>query len=167
MSEYKIHNGHVVEDVGRCFENKTLPLVRQIEGFFRLAGMLATVEIIEDGPAEIETDLNPDPINRPDEPERVEGETKQDRVRRLAGRIAKDLSSCLFCDYGTDWTWDKLCSVLEDMKILANAKGQPIKFQADEPTLGETALTAYIQSLKDEVEELFNRRLTKGNNGKT
>ena len=69
-----------------------------------------------------------------DEPERVEGETKQDRVRRLAGRIAKDLGNCLFCDYGTNWSWDKLCSVLEDMKTLANAKGQPIKFPADEPT---------------------------------
>ena len=56
-------------------------------------------------------------------PERLEGETKQDRVRRLASQIAKDLHNCLFCDYGTGWSWDKLCSVLEDMKTLANAKG--------------------------------------------
>lgn len=51
------------------------------------------------------------------------GETRQDRVRRLAGLMIKDLKNGLFCDfYGTSWSWDKLGSVIRDMETLANTK---------------------------------------------
>ncbi len=96
-----------------------------------------------------------------EEPERVEGETKQDRVRRLAGRIAKDLGNCLFCDYGTNWSWDKLNSVLEDMKTLANAEGQPIKIQGEEHKMSAQEIKEVADLiLKDDM----TRRATKRHN---
>ncbi len=49
MSKYRIHNGHVGEQIGENFVNRTAPL-----GFFLLAGIKATVKITEIEPKEIE-----------------------------------------------------------------------------------------------------------------
>lgn len=60
MNNYKIDNGHVIEDIGRCHVNKTLPLIRQIEGFFKLAGCDVSVQIINQERQRIKVEKEPD-----------------------------------------------------------------------------------------------------------